>query len=92
MMNESLKNYLQNKKIYKFHGKSYYKAKSYKNNYYIEIEKAQILSSGTKEVVLEKNYRETKIKGMAKWSPERKKIMISESKIRSYYQAFDIEA
>ena len=91
-MTESLKKYLENKKIYKYNGKSYYKAKNYTNNYYIDKDKIQALSSGAKEVILEKNSKGSNTKGMIKWSPEQKKIMISESKIRSYYQPFDIEA
>jgi len=91
-MTESLAKYLSNKRIHKFQNKAYYKVKNYTSNYYIEDKVFDRLSEGTQDVMLEKNSQlASKPKGLMKWDVSRKKILISESKIRIYYQPFDVE-
>ena len=91
-MNESLEQYLSGKKIITFRNKTYYKVKNYKNSYYISTNVFDHLSQGIQEVELEKNsQRTTKNKGLIKWDPVRKQILVSESKIRLYFQPFEVE-
>ena len=91
-MKESLAHYLSNKKLHKFRGNSYYKVKNYKASYYIDKNVFDLLGNGTQEVILEKNTQSnTREKGLIKWDVLRKQILISESKIRTYYQPFEIE-
>jgi len=91
-MKESLAHYLSNKKLYEFRGNSYYKVKNYKASYYIDQKVFDLLSNGTQEVILEKNTQSnTREKSLIKWDELRKQILISESKIRTYYQPFEME-
>ena len=91
-MKESLAHYLSNKKSYEFRGNSYYKVKNYKASYYIDKKVFDLLGNGTQEVILEKNAQSnTREKGLIKWDVLRKQILISESKIRTYYQPFEME-
>jgi hypothetical protein len=92
-MKTSLKEYLSNKKIYQFRGKSYYKLYDYKETYYIETEIFEHLAQGSKEVSLERNsqYSSRSAKGMIKWDPLQQKILLSQSKVRLYYKPFEVE-
>ncbi len=90
-MNEYLKRYLSTKKIHHFRGKSYYKAKDYQNSYFIPKETVERLSSGPKEILLEKNAMTSPKKGMIKWDNIQKKILISENKINPLYKPFNLE-
>jgi hypothetical protein len=91
-MQESLATYLENKKIYKFRSKNFYKVSNYKNSFYIKEDIFKKLSSGTQEVNLEKNYKtNNNSKGLIKWDSQRRKILLSESKVRIYFQPFDVE-
>jgi len=93
-MKASLKEYLSNKKIHRFRGKSYYKLYDYKDTYYIETDIFEKLStSGTQDVSLERNsqFSSRSAKGMIKWDPFQQKILLSQSKIRLYYKPFEVE-
>ena len=90
-MKKSLEAYLANKNVHTFRGKSYYKVKNYRNSFYIEKRIFDLLSEGTQEVLLERNAQyNTKEKGLIKWDPQRKQILISESKMRVYYQPYEV--
>jgi len=91
-MTASLNHYLSDKRIYPFRGKSYYKVKNYKLSYYITKQIIDRLPHGVQEVELERNTQSSqRVKGLIKWDPSQKKIFLSESKIRTYYQAFEVE-
>jgi len=91
-MKESLEHYLSGKRIFTFRGNTYYKVKNYKNSYYIGTRIFDRLDQGMQEVELENNsQRTTKNKGLIKWDPSRKQILVSESKIRIYFQPFEVE-
>ncbi len=91
-MKESLERYLSDKKIYQFKGKPYYKVKNYKHSYYVDKHVIERLAEGTQEVDLEKNAQyNTHTKGLIKWDPIRKQILLSESKMRVYYEPFELD-
>jgi len=92
-MKTSLKEYLKDKKIYHFKGRTYYKVYDYKESYYIEAAVFERLARGSQEVSLERNsqYSSRSGKGMIKWNPLRQKILLSQSKIRLYYKPFEVE-
>ncbi len=90
-MQESLQVYLSDKRDYEYRGKRYYKVKNYKRHYYIPKEAIESLSSAPKEIVLEQNQQlKTHPKGLAKWDSGRKRIMLSENKIRVYFEPYEI--
>jgi len=89
-MNELLAQYLSTKKVHTFRGKSYYKVKDYKSSYFIDKTIIERLSSGPKEVTLEKNALTSPVKGMVKWDNMQKKILISESKVQLLYKPFTV--
>ncbi len=87
-MNELLAEYLSTKKVHTFRGKSFYKVKNYSSTYFIPKETVERLSTGPKEVVLEKNASLSPLKGIMKWDNFQKKILISESKVQILYKPF----
>jgi hypothetical protein len=89
-MQESLQQYLSDKKTYEYRGKSYYKLKNYRHQYYVPREIIESLTSAPKEIILEQNHQiRAQPKGLAKWDAVRKRIMISESKVRVYFQPYE---
>ena len=91
-MDDSLSHYLKDKKAQHFRGKTFYKAKNYKASYYIDESVLKLLHLGAQEVELESNSMSRHMaKGLIKWDILQKRILISESKIREYFQPFEIE-
>ena len=90
-MQESLKQYLSDKRLYEYRGKKYYKVKNYTQQFYILQEEIEALTSAPKEIRLEQNHQlKTQPKSLVKWDSGKKRIMISESKIRIYFQPFEV--
>jgi hypothetical protein len=90
-MQESLQHYLSGKKTYEYRGKPYYKVKNYQHHFYVAKEIIESLTSAPKEITLEQNHQiKTHPKGLAKWDAGRKRVMISESKIRVYFQPYEV--
>ncbi len=90
-MTNTLKEYLSHKHSFEYRGKRYYKLKNYKHTYYVAKEDIDTLTTAPKEIILEKNQKlKTPHKGLAKWDSSRKRIVISEDKIKIYFQPFDV--
>ena len=90
-MRESLQAYLSSKRDFEYKSKHYYKLKNYKHQYYVPKEVVETLTSAPREVVLEQNQKiKNPPKGLIKWDPNRKRIMVSENKIRVHFEPYDI--